>query len=95
MTTALRLVRANKSRGGDWWSRDDYDVCDGNRVIGRIMLHPQAPKDQPWFWTITAREAKPSVYNKGYAASREQAMADFKARWLATTVVALECPTPR
>jgi hypothetical protein len=23
--------------------------------IGRIMLHPQAPDDQPWFWTITAR----------------------------------------
>jgi hypothetical protein len=48
------------------------------------MLHPQAPKDQPWFWTITAREAKPSIYNKAYAASREQAMADFKARWLST-----------
>jgi hypothetical protein len=25
----------------------------------------------------------PSVYNKGYAAMREEAMADFKARWLA------------
>jgi hypothetical protein len=24
----------------------------------------------------------PSVYNKGYSATREQAMADFKARWL-------------
>jgi hypothetical protein len=23
-----------------------------------------------------------SVYNKGYSATREQAMADFKARWL-------------
>ena len=28
----------------------------------------------------TARAAKPSIYNRGYAASREQAMADFKAR---------------
>ena len=80
---ALILVRANKSRGGGFWPDDDYDVCDkGNRVIGRIMRHPQAPEDQPWFWTITAREAKPSIYNKGYAASREKAMADFKARWL-------------
>jgi hypothetical protein len=61
---------------------DDYEVFDANRrPIGRIMLHPQAPKDQPWFWTITAREAKPSVYNKGYAISRDQAMADFKAAW--------------
>jgi hypothetical protein len=45
------------------------------------MHHPQAPEDQPWFWTITALEFPPSVYNKGYAATREQAMADFKARW--------------
>ena len=80
---SLILVRANKSRGGGHWSDDDYDVRDGNdKVVGRIMLHPQAPKDLPWFWTITAREAKPSIYNKGYAASREQAMADFKARWV-------------
>lgn len=72
-TAALTLVHANKSRGGGHWSDDDYDVREGNRVIGRIMLHPQAPKDQPWFWTITAREAKPSIYNKAYAASREVA----------------------
>ena len=45
----LTLMRANKSRGGGHWSDDDYDVREGNRVIGRIMLHPQAPKDQPWF----------------------------------------------
>jgi hypothetical protein len=38
---------------------------------------------KPWFWTITAVEFPPSVYNKGYSATREQAMADFKARWLA------------
>jgi hypothetical protein len=36
---------------------DDYDVRDSHgKVVGRIMLHPQAPEDQPWFWTITARE---------------------------------------
>jgi hypothetical protein len=45
------------------------------------MLHPQARTGQSWFWTITAREAKPSIYNKGYAATREKVMADFKARW--------------
>jgi len=49
----------------------------------RIMLHPQAPKDQPWFWTITAREQPPSLCNRGNSASREQAMVEFKARWLA------------
>jgi hypothetical protein len=81
-TATLTLLRASKSRPSGEWSDDDYDVRDRGRVIGRIMLHPQAPKGQPWFWTITAREAAPSIYNKGYAASREQATADFKTRWV-------------
>jgi hypothetical protein len=34
---------------------------------------------QPWFWSITAMDYPPSVYNKGYSSTREQAMADFKA----------------
>jgi hypothetical protein len=80
----LVLVSARKSRGTDHWDKDDYDVRLGDKsgpVVGRVMRHPQAPEAQPWFWTITAREQPPSVYNHGYAASREQAMADFKARW--------------
>jgi hypothetical protein len=73
------LVKARKSRGGDHWSPDDYDVRNSHgKAVGRIMHHPQAPKDQPWFWTITAREIPPSVHNHGYSATREQAMADFK-----------------
>jgi hypothetical protein len=77
------LVKARKSRGGDHWSPDDYDVRDSHgKVVGRIMLHPQAPEAQPWFWTITAREQPPSVYNRGYAASREQAMRYFKTRYV-------------
>jgi hypothetical protein len=76
------LIKASKSHGGVW-SDDDYIVRDRARnvVVGRIMLHPQAPKDQSWFWTITAREIAPSVHNHGYSATREQAMTDFKARW--------------
>jgi hypothetical protein len=71
------LVKASKSLGGVW-SDDDYIVRDRTRnvVVGRIMLDR--------FWTITAREIPPSVYNRGYSATREQAMADFKARWLAS-----------
>ena len=79
----LVLLSARKSRGADHWSKDDYDVrLDDARgpVVGRIMRHPQAPQGQPWFWTITARAQPPSVYNHGYAASRDEAMADFKAR---------------
>jgi len=65
---------------------DDYEEFDSNRrFVGRIMLHPQAPKDQPWFWTITAREIPPLVHNHGYSATREQAMTDFKARYMGAT----------
>jgi len=79
------LIKAGKSRGGVW-SDDDYYVRDRvHKVVGRIMLHPQAPKDKPWFWTIVAREIPPSVHNRGYSMPREQAMADFKAQWLAQT----------
>jgi hypothetical protein len=67
----LRLARTMRYFGiGD---SNDYVVLDGGRVIGRIMLHPQASEDQPWFWTITAVEYPPSVYNMGYSATREQA----------------------
>ena len=82
----LVLVSARKSRGGDHWSLDDYDVRLGNaegKVIGRIFLHPQAPQGQPWFWTITALGRKASLADRGYAASREQAMASFKEAWQA------------
>ena len=77
------ILKSCSSHYGKPWSKDDYLVLDGTRkVIGRIMLHPQAPKDQPWFWTITALEQPPSIDNKGYSATREEAMANFKARWL-------------
>ncbi|MGB8551782.1 MAG: hypothetical protein WCD73_00430 [Pseudolabrys sp.] len=83
--TQLVLVSARKSRGADHWDKDDYDVRLGDGsgpVVGRIFLQPHAQKEQPWFWTITAREQPPSVYNRGYAASREQAMRYFKARYI-------------
>jgi hypothetical protein len=59
---------------------DDYTVLDGDRVIGRIFLSPASPPDRNWMWTITARDYPPSIHSRGYCATREQAMADFKSQ---------------
>lgn len=65
---------------------NDYVVLDGGRVLGRIVLHPQAPPECPWFWTITDPDLTPSVANRGYSATREKAMADFKLQLARVTV---------
>jgi hypothetical protein len=61
---------------------DDFVVLDADRkTIGLIMLHTQAPPERPWLWSITER-SPPYPHDRGYAESREQAMADFKTAWL-------------
>ena len=77
-TATFTLTRANKNRGG---GDDDFDVRDGDRVIGRIVRHPQAPDKAPWFWAITAESRKPLPTDRGYAASRDDAMVQFNAHW--------------
>src|SRR5689334_21537474 len=86
MTNLLLSPTQKHYRIGD---KNDYVVVDGGRVIGGIFLNPQALEGRPWIWTITARDMPPSVYNKGYSATREEAMADFKARWTATLAVVI------
>src|SRR6185295_4826875 len=60
---------------------DDYDVFKDERCIGRIFQSPAAPSARNWMWTIIAREHPPTIYNRGYSATREQAMADFTRQW--------------
>ena len=79
-SAVLTLARTFKYCG--FGNIDDFVVLDGDRVIGRIFKPPHALSYRPWFWTITVEKA-PSVENRGYAATREDAMAAFKVRWIA------------
>ena len=39
------LIKARKSRGADYWDKDDYDVRDSyGKLVGRIMRHPKHRK---------------------------------------------------
>ena len=82
----LILKHANKNRlGAIDWGPDDFDVCVSDRCIGRIFLAPQSPPDRSWMWTITARDYPRTIHSRGYSATREQAMAELKARWVSQT----------
>ena len=64
----LKFVAASKND-----DRDSFAVFDGERCVGHIMLTPQSPQGKPWFWTIF--RGAPGVSDRGYAATREQAIA--------------------
>ena len=75
------ILKTTRSQYGSPFdhAEHDYVVLDGDHIIGRIFLSPQSPPDRNWMWTITAREQPPSTHSRGYSATREQAMADFKS----------------
>jgi hypothetical protein len=73
----LTLVSASKAG-----NRDSFAVFDGKDCVGHVMRTQKSPAGKPWFWTIFVSARHSSTVDRGYAATREQAMADFEALWL-------------
>src|SRR5689334_16985738 len=75
----LLLKRAERCRPGQR-SNNDFDVFDGDRLVGRILWNSDGSPRRSWSWGIMLR-ARPRRRDHGYAATREIALEKFKARW--------------
>ena len=78
----LTFVSASKAD-----NRDSFAIFDGEDCIGHIMCTQKSPEGKSWFWTIFVGAAPGIVSDRGYAATREQAIADFEAEWLRLSVL--------
>jgi hypothetical protein len=78
----LTLKRGSASRPSGQWQDEDYDVIADGKVIGRILESGSRfdPPGLQWTWSITSIvPASPGT--NGTAATREEAMAKFRAAW--------------
>lgn len=51
------------------------------KSLAAFFRAANAPKNQPWFWVATV-QAPHLPTERGYAATREDALAAFKRAWL-------------
>jgi hypothetical protein len=81
--TRLVLKRGKFSRPPGQWKDEDYDVLADGKVVGRIYDDASAgtPPNMRWFWSVTAIVPATPGRTNGTAATREEAMAKFRAAW--------------
>ena len=61
------ILKSTARDYGQPWPDSDYVVLDEARTcVGGIFVTTAARSDLNWMWTITAREKKPSIHNRGY-----------------------------
>jgi hypothetical protein len=79
----LVLKRAKFSRPSGQWQDEDYDVLADGKVVGRILEEGSrfGPPELRWGWSITEIVPARSGVTNGTAATREEAMAKFRAAW--------------
>ena len=75
----LMLKRSEKCRPGQR-SNNDFDVFEGESLVGRILWNSDGSPRRSWSWGIILRN-RPRRRDHGYAATREIALEKFKARW--------------
>lgn len=71
----LTLVSASKSD-----NPDSFAVFDGKDCVGHVMCTQKSPAGKTWFWTIFVSDG--DTVDRGYATTREKAMADLETAWL-------------
>jgi hypothetical protein len=72
----LTLISAAKAD-----NLDSFAVFNGEDCVGHIMRTQKSPPGKPWFWTIFMSEVHNGTVDRGYATTRERAMADLEAVW--------------
>lgn len=65
------------------WSDQEFDVFDGDVLVGHILRSQAASSDRPWLWTITDRTPGGGE-NRGYAKSLDAAMSELTSHWEST-----------
>ena len=77
----LILKRASASRPSGEWNDDDFDVLADGVVVGRITKAAAVPVGMSWMWTLAFGHHEDRMPTRGYAATREAAMAAFAKSW--------------
>ena len=79
----LILKRGKFSRSSGHWQDEDYDVFADGKLVGRILESGSRfdPSDLLWTWSITSIWPATKGVTNGTAATREEAMAKFRAAW--------------
>jgi len=69
-----------KSATSGEWSDQEFDVFDGDALVGHILRSHAASPDRPWLWTISGRLSE-GADDRGYARSLDAAMLELTSQW--------------